>query len=487
MLCIVGRKRLYYCFPASAGNPRPVCIGAVRLDHLDIAAKLKTVKKQKWAILELKAIDKKQQFYSARGPSGEPLKYPKSKSRSSHLYLKHIDEGIVQEWKSIILEQSKLPPSAEPADDGDPLSEASESQAGGNDQTSLDLSDEEEFSDEERLESESVIESTTQVASSPQMRGHLEMRDLQTWNKRFFKIDGTHGRNVLSFFRGDKNFGEEEILGVIKLEKAMAVVPISLDDDVPKKREKGEKYYSFRLYHTQHRRIFSLTKRDGTKLHSTRDHGNASDLFLRTPSLSERNAWVQSIADVIKNTPAKFTESVPLIPPDVPFEPTHFFNLLMARNWEDMVSSEVLKKNIRNMIEKQIAELQLPKFITQLVLKKLDVGTRFFDFLSMRYRTIIHPEFPCPEIVADIQVAYHGGLAIELALEVRVFFAADLFLSHLFSFYSFSLCSFPSFFFLLLLRIDSTCERFNHSPDQRSCPTSGIDWPGYNLCSSFNS
>src|SRR3989338_4368071 len=37
MLCIVGRKRLYYCFPASAGNTRPVCIGAVRLAHIDIA------------------------------------------------------------------------------------------------------------------------------------------------------------------------------------------------------------------------------------------------------------------------------------------------------------------------------------------------------------------------------------------------------------------------------------------------------------------
>ncbi|MDP2439228.1 MAG: ester cyclase, partial [archaeon] len=420
---------LYYCFPPSVANPRPICIGAVRLDHLDVGTKVKTVKKQRWAILELKGQDKKQQFYSPRGPNGEPIKYPRSKSRASHLYLRHSDEAAVQEWRGVIQEQCRLPSSVEPSDEGDLLSEASET-SGANDQTALDMSDEEDgFLEDDNPMSDSTGEtsipssSSTPQGSVQQLKGYLEIRDLQVWNKRFFKIDGTHGRVVLAFFRSDKSLGEEDILGVVRLEKNMAVVPVTLEEDGgsarDKRKERGDRFFSFKLYHTEQRRIFSLTKRDGTKLPSTRDHGNAFELFLRTTSPQERNDWIQSISDVIKSAPARFIETVPLVAPDTPYAPTHFLNLLMARNWEDMVASEVLKKNIQTMIEKEIALIQLPKFITHLAIKELHVGSRFFDFLSYRYRTIVHPDIACPEIIADLMVRYQGGLSIELILEIH--------------------------------------------------------------------
>lgn len=434
MYVVVGRKRLYYCHPPSGSSSKALCVGAVRLDNIDVETKAKTVKKERWGRMEISTQDKKQRLFLGIGLNGERLKYPKGKSGSNHLFFKSKDEVDIFEWRKCILEQTRLPASVEPDDLGDELSE--DIHSFGNDQTAADDFSEEDESEfvADQLADDGVTAAAASTSSSlhaigassstneiPDIsgvpllqRGFIEIKDVDVWTRRFFMIGRRGGECVMSYFKNDKVQNHDEIIGIIKFENEMVVEPID-DEEAARKKERN---YLFKIRHPDMRRIFCLSKPNGTKLPSTKDHANDYECYLRVSSDDERKGWLVSIAHAIRNAnPNSEVQGVPVIAANQPFEPIPFFRLLMARNWDDMVTSSVFKQNVLEKIKKQIAEIQLPNFIGSIMVSNLSIGSRFVDFDSYRYRTVVLPRTGALEIVIDINLSYAGGLFIELRIE----------------------------------------------------------------------
>jgi predicted ester cyclase len=452
MFCTVARKRLFYSTGADGR-----CVGAVLLDNIEVRIKEKKVKKQIWFHLQLVGVEKKKSIYWPTGPSGEKLGYARSKARSSHCYMKSADESDVLAWKAVIDEQIALVLSAEDLarDDFSEFTDAGDATAadysemsdedGADDLTDTSAADAAEWVDESATadSSSSPSSSSSSVASGAssssmsalllratsshpnmQRKGYLEMRDQQIWSKRYFMLDGTHDRNVLTFFRSEKIASfEHDLWGVIEIDRAMKVdvAESAADDDSATRSGRKNKTYGFRLSDPHGRRIFSLTHVDGRKLPTADDHCNAASCVFRAHSEAERADWMQSLLAVVERAPARGHRlGIPSMPADKPPQPIEFFNALMARHWQDMMHSAVFKNDVMRKIRKKVADVRLPKKLGPVTLKELDLGASFIDFRSYRYNCVPTADNQSYETLFELDISYMGGFEIVLATELYI-------------------------------------------------------------------
>jgi len=208
---------------------------------------------------------------------------------------------------------------------------------------------------------------------------------------------------------------KKKALGMIDFRGCEVKIRVSTLKSVEKEKtrssvKKGKLRFLFEIVHPARHPIFLRETPDGTTLKSYKAHGRSYNCLLRAESKQEMDDWFYAINYLSHRLLT--SEGLFSIPSSAKMVTTPHLNVLLARYFEDLRTSSILRYVLMQKLGSKLAKMGRPPELGPLVLEDFDLGHELKDiFQGMR---IVATDVP-NELLGEIDIHYTNGVNLRLS------------------------------------------------------------------------
>ncbi|ELR23415.1 C2 domain containing protein [Acanthamoeba castellanii str. Neff] len=244
--------------------------------------------------------------------------------------------------------------------------------------------------------------------------GPLQIRTLKVWKERWFSLaDDGH----LVYWKNQK---KKKLLGMIDFRGCEVRVRIATHKSVEKAKkmangksaEKANKKlrFAFEIVQPANKPIFLRETPSGAQLKSYKAHGRTHRCLLRAGSKMAMDDWFYAInysAHSLQTSEGLFS-----IPASAKMVPVPYLSILIARHFEDMRTSSIMRHVLMKKLGGKLSAVRRPPALGPLVLEDFDLGQSMKDiFKGMRACTTDIPN----EMLGEIDINYSNGVSLRVS------------------------------------------------------------------------